>query len=94
MTPHELVEAFKIEEGSYDSWTFADFSEKYPDNLEILASGLMWDQRRWTTSFLDVYSLNGDVFGISYEQGSTEYQEDDYEFYIVPVKTIETWGIA
>lgn len=69
--------------------TWEEF-EEIEDTWEAVTDAEMVDQRRWVTIFEQVFkSPEGKYFEISWERGSTEYQESDAPPYMVEVEPYE-----
>ena len=80
---------------------FEDFAEEYsnyvPDEYELpygvtFIDEVEQDHRRWAASMLTVVDYKGQLFGVEWDSGLTEYQENEFApsaATVYPVKRVE-----
>ena len=80
---------------------FEDFAEEYsnyvPDEYELpygvtFIDEVEQDHRRWVASMLTVVDYKGQLFGVEWDSGLTEYQENEFApsvATVYPVKRVE-----
>lgn len=78
--------------------TMADKIARKEDLTEEELKTLVWeyqvdiqekDSGRWTKHMRSIVELCGDLYSINFEQGLTEYQENEYPYQPVKVKKVE-----
>lgn len=84
------------ETGTIDCYPFMWYRRTYPkawlDRLEQVDTEIIVGLGPWTVKKMNVYRIDGTLFGIVWEEGATENQYDiPADPKIVPVEAYWTW---
>lgn len=85
----ELIALLKQEAGS--SYTWVPYEDNLPDGVKWIDEEEL-DEGRWHMIMLTIVEFNGKLFGIEWDRGLTEYQENEFdanESTVYPVDRVE-----